>query len=112
MEQALAAQDTASTNALKAHEEALTAAGRFVSFQKQVDAFEFQLWTEGASKRRLTFGCYEHERTWEHVEGSPEPWEAAAWHGQPPVVGSDEPSIDGRDTAEAVAVAYGLPGWE
>ncbi len=50
----------------------------WLSFQKQVDAFEFQHWKNGVLERRLTYGCYERERTWEKVEGEPEPWEARA----------------------------------
>jgi hypothetical protein len=85
----------------------------WLSFQKQVDAFEFQHWAKGRLLRRLTFGCYEQERTWEKVEGQAEAWEAAALLDPKDLTaGSEVPSIDGRDTAEAVAVAYALPGWE
>lgn len=45
--------------------------------QKQVDAFAFQHWLAGELKRRLTHGVSGEERTWEQVDGSPEPWEAA-----------------------------------
>ncbi len=118
----------------------------WLSFQKQVDAFEFQHWANGQLQRRLTFGCYEKERTWEKVEGQPEAWEAAAlfdprdlqreieflkdfppegktvaaaeaelraiWSEHRLSVDSQLPNITGRDAAEAVAVAYSLPGWE
>jgi hypothetical protein len=118
----------------------------WLSFQKQVDAFELQHWEKGQLKRRLTFGCYEKERTWEKVEGQPEAWEAAAlfdptdlqreigflkeyppegktvaaaeaelsaiWSEHRLSVDSQLPNITGRDAAEAVAVAYSLPGWE
>lgn len=50
----------------------------WLSFQKQVDAFEYVRWDNGTRLRHLVFGCYEKERTWERVEGEPEPWEAAA----------------------------------
>ena len=50
----------------------------WLSFQKQVDAFEYVRWEGGTRLRHLVFGCYEKERTWERVEGEPEPWEAAA----------------------------------
>ncbi len=112
-------------------------------FQKQVDAFGYQRWLSGTRLRRLTFGCYEKERTWEEVDGTPEPWEAAAifderelenrirrdkkynaitdaeeqrlraiWREHRLEVNSEEPNIAGRDVAEAVAIAYGLPGWD
>ena len=44
--------------------------------QKQTDAFAFQHWLSGDLKRRLTYGVESEERTWEEVEGAPEPWEA------------------------------------
>jgi hypothetical protein len=50
----------------------------WLAFQKQVDAFEYARWENGTLMRHLVFGCYEQERAWEHVEGEPEPWEAAA----------------------------------
>jgi hypothetical protein len=50
----------------------------WLSFQKTVDAFEFIRWEGGESRRWLTFGCYEKERTWERVDGTPEAWEPAA----------------------------------
>ena len=118
----------------------------WLSFQKQVDAFELQHWAKGQLQRRLMFGCYEKERTWEKVEGQPEAWEAAAlfdprdlqreieflkdyppqgktlvaaeaelraiWSEHRLSVDSQLPNITGRDAAEAVAVAYSLPGWE
>jgi hypothetical protein len=121
----------------------------WLSFQKQVDAFGFLHWENGSRVRRLVYGCYEKERTWEQVDGTPEAWEAAAifdqarlerrlararewaregirelgntpeeearlraiWRERRLAVDSDEPGIDGRDVAETVAIAYGLPGW-
>lgn len=50
----------------------------WLAFQKQVDAFEFLHWDKGQLRRRLTYGCYEQERTWEKVEGEAEAWEASA----------------------------------
>jgi hypothetical protein len=50
----------------------------WLAFQKQVDAFGYARWENGARLRRLAFGCYEKERTWEQVDGEPEPWEASA----------------------------------
>ena len=118
----------------------------WLSFQRQVDAFEFARWEDGILRRHLVYGCYEQERTWEKVEGDPEPWEAAAlfdprelerriataretdpefrmtaeheeelreiWRERRLAADSFEPNIIARDTAEAVAIAYGLPGWE
>lgn len=109
----------------------------WLAFQKQVDAFAYQRWNDGERVRRLTFGCYEEERTWEEVDGSPEPWEArvifnqteleervldmapdeerelrAIWREQRLQVGSQEPNIDGRNVANAVAIEYRLPGWD
>jgi hypothetical protein len=118
----------------------------WLAFQKQVDAFGYERWEGGQRLRRLVFGCYEKERTWEQVDGEPEAWEAAAifeesrlerrlawrselggdltpsrneqlelrelWRQRKLIVDCDEPSINGRDVAEAVAVAYSLPGWD
>lgn len=118
----------------------------WLAFQKQVDAFGYERWHNGSLLRRLTYGCFEKERTWEEVDGMPEPWEAAAlfdarelesrllseralspefrmteddvnrlrtvWREHRLEVNSTEPMITGRDVAEAVAAAYGLPGWQ
>lgn len=117
----------------------------WLAFQKQVDAFGYQRWENGTRLRRLVYGCYDQERTWEQVDGEPEPWEGAAifdvlglegriaslrqlgkdsrlipeeeeslrqiWRERRLDVGSVEPAIEGRDVAEAVALAYRLPGW-
>src|SRR5258708_2150284 len=50
----------------------------WLGFQKTVDALDYQRWNGGSLPRRLTFGCYERERTWEQVDGTPEDWEAGA----------------------------------
>jgi hypothetical protein len=50
----------------------------WLAFQKQVDAFAYERWENGTRLRRLAFGCYDKERTWEQVDGEPEAWEAAA----------------------------------
>jgi hypothetical protein len=118
----------------------------WLSFQKIVDAFEYQHWEDGTRRRHLVFGCYEQERTWEKVEGEPEGWESEGlfdprrlerridgqrrmgpeyelpadeqarlrqiWQERRLTVDSMEPNIEARDAAEAVAMAYGLPGWE
>jgi hypothetical protein len=51
----------------------------WLAWQKQVDAFAFQRWVDGKSVRRLAYGMMERERTWEVVDGTPEPWEADAF---------------------------------
>jgi hypothetical protein len=88
--------------------------------------------------RSLVFGCYgDDERTWNQVEGLPEPWEREAffdprgleiplefaqsedekreleriWREAEIVPDRHEPSIDARETARAVAEFYHLPGW-
>ena len=50
----------------------------WLAWQKQVDAFAFQRWMDGRPVRRLAYGVLEKERTWEVVDGTPEPWEAEA----------------------------------
>lgn len=48
-----------------------------IAVQTVVDAFVFERWVDGKRVRRLQFGCDgPEERTWEAVEGTPEPWEA------------------------------------
>lgn len=44
----------------------------WMSFQSNVDAFGFHHWRAGAHVRSLVFG-YAEERTWERIEGQPEP---------------------------------------
>ena len=91
----------------------------WLSFQRTVDAFEYARWESGALRRHLVYGCYEQERTWEKAEGEPESWEGEGLFGlrggEGPTrveVGAFEPILEARDAAEAVAVAFGLPGWE
>lgn len=50
----------------------------WLAWQKQVDAFAFQRWVDGGPVRCLAYGVLEKERTWEVVDGAPEPWEAEA----------------------------------
>ena len=109
----------------------------WLSFQSVVDAFQFHHWRDGQQLRSLIYGCFEQERTWERVEGSPEPWEREALfdHGRLAIalkyaedaaerreleriyreadvsVGRTEPGIDGRERARDVAKHYRLPGW-
>ena len=109
----------------------------WLSFQSVVDAFQFHHWRDGKHLRSLVYGCFEQERTWERVEGSPESWERQAIfnHGRLAIVlkytedpgerrkleriyretdvsaGRTEPSIDGRERARDVARHYRLPGW-
>ncbi len=80
--------------------------------------------------------CYEEERTWERVEGEPEPWERVAffdsdnlqhlleftetaeekgeleriWNEMEILTGHTEPSIDSHKTAQKVAEYYNFPG--
>jgi hypothetical protein len=50
----------------------------WLGFQSLVDAFQFHHWRDGTHVRSLVYGCFEQERTWERVEGAPEPWEQHA----------------------------------
>src|SRR5258708_14187 len=54
----------------------------WLSFQSVVDAFEYHHWHAGQSLRTLVYGCYKEERTWERIEGVPEPWEREAFFPQ------------------------------
>lgn len=108
----------------------------WLSFQSTVDAFEFHHWREGTILRSLIFGCYKEERTWERVDGQPEPWEREAffsekalgfelkyadagrkeelrriWREAELLPGMTEPNIDSRDAAWKVAEHYNFPGW-
>lgn len=47
----------------------------WLGFQSVVDAFQFHRWQSGKKLRALVYGCFTEERTWEHAEGTPEPWE-------------------------------------
>jgi len=101
----------------------------WLSFQSVVDAFQFHHWREGKHLRSLVYGCFEQERTWERVDGRPEPWERRAlfdpgrlaialeytkdpderrdleriYREAELAAGSTEPSIDGRERARDVA---------
>lgn len=109
----------------------------WLSFQSTVDAFAFLHWFEGQRLRALVYGCTE-ERTWERVDGVPEPWEQSAvfertdlentlacyddpdertaiemiYRDQVISPGNFYPRLDSRETARAVARFYGLPGWD
>ena len=82
-------------------------------YQSVVDAFEFHHWSNGICVRTLVFGCNgPEERSWERVEGTPEPWEEVApldrKRMSPGLVDS---LLDARETARKVAEYYRLPGW-
>src|SRR5688572_25411670 len=47
----------------------------WLGLQSAVDAFQFHHWQAGKHLRSLVFGCFAEERTWERIEGEPEPWE-------------------------------------
>jgi hypothetical protein len=108
----------------------------WLSFQSAVDAFQFHHWRSGKYLRALVFGCFEQERTWEKVQGEPEEWERGVffdakqlkytleyaskqeadelkriWRDAEIMVGRNEPSIDGRESARKVAEFYRFPGW-
>lgn len=109
----------------------------WLSFQSTVDAFEFHHWRAGVTLRSLVFGCYKDERTWELVEGEPEPWEREAffdakglrfpleyaktdekrreleriWREAELLPGRTEPSLDSCDSAWKVAEYYRFPGF-
>jgi hypothetical protein len=51
----------------------------WLSFQSVVDAFEYYHWYDGTLVRALVYGCETQERTWERIEGTPEPWESEAF---------------------------------
>src|SRR5688572_8152522 len=50
----------------------------WLTFQSVVGAFEFYHWHGGPPLPSLAYGCFVHERAWERVEGTPEPWERRA----------------------------------
>jgi hypothetical protein len=109
----------------------------WLGFQSVVDAFQFQHWKGDKHHRSLVYGCYSEERTWERVEGTPDPWENAAFfdpecvknslecfdeekdraeyervcHDKELVPGATFPWVDARETARKVAEYYRLPGW-
>ena len=108
----------------------------WLAFQSVVDAFEYHHWRDGALLRSLVYGFREAERTWERVEGTPEPWEAEilfgdpedlraalesaesateradverAWRERRPAVGSPYPMLDARDCGIRVHEHYDFP---
>lgn len=107
----------------------------WLGFQSVVDAFQYHHWRNGDHLRSLVYGCFEHEREWEQVEGQPQEWEAAVIFGYLTdalrfrtneeerrkiqriyanhiiELGADEPSLDGRETARGVAEFFRFPGW-
>jgi hypothetical protein len=107
----------------------------WLSFQSVVDAFQFHHWRDGKHLRSLVYGCFENEREWERVEGTPEPWEASMFFGDLDralrhrgseqerrdieriyrgnliEVGAFEPSLDAREAARGVAEFFKVPGW-
>ena len=111
--------------------------GIWLSFQSTVDAFEYHHWRAGAALRSLVYGCYEEERTWEEISGTPEPWEQTVlfgqnelerslnciqeesyqeelrriWRERELLPGRTDPGIDARETARGVAEFYRFPGW-
>ncbi len=106
----------------------------WLAFQSAVDAFEFYHWRSGECLRALVYG-FEEERTWERVEGRPEPWERDVlfdqrelehavkyagsdsgreelrriWRDAEIVPGRTEPGLSSRDCAHKIAAYYGFP---
>jgi len=109
----------------------------WLGFQSAADAFQFHHWRGGEHLRSLVYGCFEEDRTWERIEGEPEPWEnsilfdrhhlvralqyiedegerravESIYRDQKIVRGHTEPSLDARETARRVAKFFHLPGW-
>lgn len=107
----------------------------WLSFQSAVDAFQYHHWSDGKHLRSLVYGCFQNEREWERVEGTPQPWEASVFFGDLDralqfrvsvegrrqieriyrenliEVGASEPSLDARESAHGVAEFFKLPGW-
>jgi hypothetical protein len=107
----------------------------WLGFQSTVDAFQFHHWRSGQHIRALVYGCFQDERTWERVEGEPEPWEreilfsqrelehvlkyAASgserhelqrvWRDADISPGRTEPGLDSQDCAHKIAAHYKLP---
>jgi hypothetical protein len=107
----------------------------WMSFQSAVDAFQFHHWRSGAHLRSLVFGCFGEERTWERVEGTPEPWEREVffdekrlkiplehakaekdkrelrriWKAAELLPGRTQPSLDSRGCAHKIARYYQFP---
>lgn len=109
----------------------------WLSFQTVVDAFEFHHWRSGDLVRSLVYGCYKEERTWEIVEGAPEPWEEKVffhperlkiplefaedknraeelrriWKNAELLPGRTEPGLSAGDCARQIAGIYAFPRW-
>lgn len=84
----------------------------WITFQSVVDAFEFHHWRKGVALRGLAFGCRAEERTWERVEGEPEPWEASAFEDlQAPMEPGQWDGMQSREVAREIAIHYRLPDW-
>ncbi len=108
----------------------------WLSFQSVVDSFQFHHWRSGQHLRSLVYGR-DQERTWERVEGMPEPWERLTlfdpdrletglkyardvaegheleriYHDAELAPGRTEPSLNARECARDVAKYYRFPGW-
>ena len=107
----------------------------WLSFQSAVDAFQYHHWNDGKLVRSLVYGCFEKEREWERVEGTPQPWESGVffgdldralryrdseeerreieriYRGKIIEVGAFEPALEARESARGVAEFFRLPGW-
>jgi hypothetical protein len=109
----------------------------WLSLQSAVDALQYHHWRGGTRLRSLVYGCYgPEERTWERVEGTPEPWEEAVffdpeelghaledaegdetaqeelrsvWRQKALVVGRTLPAVYAKDCAHKIAAQLGLP---
>ena len=108
----------------------------YLAFQSVVDAFMYFRWNSGTLSRCLTYGCLE-ERTWERIEGTPEPWEKMVffneqalksavensddeeqterlrriWSENILTPGETDPWLDSRESSREIARFYNLPGW-
>jgi hypothetical protein len=107
----------------------------WLGFQSTVDAFQFHHWRSGRHVRSLVYGCFQDERTWERVEGEPEPWEREVmfshreleqflkyagsdserqelqriWRDAEISPGKMEPALDSRECAHKIAAHYQFP---
>ena len=81
----------------------------WLSFQSVSDSFQYHHWLGNKHLRSLEYQIT--QEGWERVEGTPEPWEPAAFNDAELEAGNGEPFIDARETARAVGEHYILPGW-
>ncbi len=107
----------------------------WMSLQSTVDAFQFHHWKSGKQIRSLVYGCFQEERTWERVEGEPEPWEREVffspkdlefelkwandeaqrqelkriWQNAEIIPGQMMPSLSSKDRAHKIARIYRFP---